>query len=99
MEKESTGLQKEAKAYLDAMRSEYLSVPWGKLLTLPAMSSAQGRIAETVALFYTADKTSDVRALGRCGGAALLTQHREQWPAMRTRALWTSSTTSSSAIW
>ena len=44
MEKESIGLQKEAKAYLDAMRT---------------MSSAQGRIAETVALFYTADKTSD----------------------------------------
>jgi len=27
------------------------------------MASAQTRIAETVALFYTADRTSDVRAL------------------------------------
>ncbi|WVO14099.1 hypothetical protein L204_101727 [Cryptococcus depauperatus] len=49
MEKETNNLQKEAKAYLDSMRS---------------MVSAQSRIAETVALFYSADQTSDSAMAG-----------------------------------
>ncbi|ODN83443.1 hypothetical protein L202_01583 [Cryptococcus amylolentus CBS 6039] len=44
MERETNNLQKEAKAYLDSMRS---------------MASAQSRIAETVSLFYSTDRTSD----------------------------------------
>ena len=47
MEKETNNLQREAKAYLDAMR---------------AMTASQTRIAETLELFYTADKSSDVGA-------------------------------------
>ncbi len=47
MEKETNNLQREAKSYLDAMR---------------AMTASQMRIAETLELFYTADKSSDVSA-------------------------------------
>jgi amphiphysin len=50
MEKESKGLQKDAKTYLDSMRT---------------MSSSQQRIAETITLFYTADKQSEVSCLSR----------------------------------
>ncbi len=49
LEKETNNLQREAKTYLDAMR---------------AMTASQTRIAETLELFYTADRTSDVRPVG-----------------------------------
>ena len=72
MEKETNNLQKEAKTYLDSMRGEpprqYRSAT---KLTNAAMASAQTRIAETVALFYTADRTSDVRHT-----TTLISQHR-----------------------
>ncbi|BEI89465.1 uncharacterized protein CcaverHIS019_0208270 [Cutaneotrichosporon cavernicola] len=56
MEKESKNLQKDAKTYLDAMRT---------------MASAQGRIAETVSLFYTADRASDGAMAGHSYKAAV----------------------------
>ncbi|RSH81720.1 uncharacterized protein EHS24_007909 [Apiotrichum porosum] len=56
MEKESTGLQKDAKTYLDAMRT---------------MSSSQERIAETISLFYTADKASEGAMAGHAYKAAV----------------------------
>lgn len=67
MEKELNNLQREAKNYLDSMRSKcgvvnYLSktlLTQGS--TVPVMSASQARIAETLELFYTADRTSDVR--------------------------------------
>jgi hypothetical protein len=67
MEKETTELQKDAKAYLDAMRCKYIlercqmqHAQFGSLSTFIAMSASQSRIAETLELFYTADRTSDV---------------------------------------
>jgi hypothetical protein len=60
MEKETNNLQKEAKTYLDAMRGELLTLRISDSADEVAMASAQTRIAETVALFYTADRTSDV---------------------------------------
>lgn len=63
MEKESTGLQKDAKTYLDAMRSESATGATQSVKELTAaMSSSQQRIAETIELFYTADKQSEVGA-------------------------------------
>ncbi|EIW70183.1 hypothetical protein TREMEDRAFT_71548 [Tremella mesenterica DSM 1558] len=56
MEKETNNLQKEAKTYLDAMR---------------AMAGSQTRIAETVALFYTADRTSDGAMAGHAYKSAV----------------------------
>ncbi|GFZ45814.1 Homolog of Bin3 [Saitozyma sp. JCM 24511] len=56
MEKESNNLQKDAKTYLDSMR---------------AMASSQTRIAETIALFYTADRASDGAMAGHAYKAAV----------------------------
>jgi len=56
MEKETNNLQKEAKTYLDAMRT---------------MSSSQMRIAETVELFYTADRTSEGAMAGHAYKSAV----------------------------
>jgi len=56
MEKETNNLQKEAKTYLDAMRG---------------MASAQTRIAETISLFYSADKASDSAMAGHAYKAAV----------------------------
>lgn len=56
MERETTELQKEAKAYLDAMRS---------------MSASQSRIAETLEMFYTADRTSDGAMAGHAYKSAV----------------------------
>ncbi|KAI9637973.1 uncharacterized protein MKK02DRAFT_31507 [Dioszegia hungarica] len=56
MEKETNALQKDAKTYLDAMR---------------AMASSQTRIAETISLFYTADRASDGAMAGHAYKAAV----------------------------
>lgn len=56
MEKETNNLQREAKAYLDAMR---------------AMTASQTRIAETLELFYTADKSSDGAMAGHAYRSAV----------------------------
>ncbi|WVR05345.1 hypothetical protein IAU60_002359 [Kwoniella sp. DSM 27419] len=56
MEKETNNLQKEAKTYLDSMRG---------------MASAQSRIAETIALFYSADRTSDGAMAGHAYKSAV----------------------------
>ncbi|WWC89803.1 uncharacterized protein L201_004729 [Kwoniella dendrophila CBS 6074] len=56
MEKETNNLQKEAKTYLDSMR---------------AMASAQSRIAETISLFYSADRTSDGAMAGHAYKSAV----------------------------
>ncbi|WVO20947.1 uncharacterized protein IAS62_002248 [Cryptococcus decagattii] len=56
MEKETMNLQKEAKTYLDSMRS---------------MAASQSRIAETVALFYSADRTSDGAMAGHAYKSAV----------------------------
>ncbi|KAK4684506.1 bridging integrator 3, partial [Tremellales sp. Uapishka_1] len=56
MEKETNNLQRDAKTYLDAMR---------------AMAASQTRIAETVALFYTADRTSDGAMAGHAYKSAV----------------------------
>ncbi|WRT67371.1 uncharacterized protein IL334_004342 [Kwoniella shivajii] len=56
MEKETNNLQKEAKAYLDSMR---------------AMAAAQSRIAETISLFYSADRTSDGAMAGHAYKSAV----------------------------
>jgi hypothetical protein len=65
-EKEVQALQKEAKTYLDAMRGECgRCVESGRglicaFLLLLAMVAAQGRIAETIDVFYgAADRTSE----------------------------------------
>jgi len=50
------------------------------------MASAQTRIAETVALFYTADRTSDVRYHNYCETQTGL-MNREQWLDMHTNQL------------
>jgi amphiphysin len=71
MEKETNNLQKDAKTYLDAMRGELGSQlrnagnPGAVRpeLMQAAMASSQTRIAETIALFYTADRASDVSLL------------------------------------
>jgi amphiphysin len=67
MEKECNNLQREAKAYLDAMRGTFSRTQRTACarcfdLTFPisAMTSSQSRIADTLDLFYTADRTSDV---------------------------------------
>jgi hypothetical protein len=80
MEKETNNLQREAKAYLDAMR---------------AMTASQTRIAETLELFYTADKSSDVGAellADVAGMGVLLTLfwygNREQWQDMLIDLPW-----------
>jgi hypothetical protein len=52
------------------------------------MASAQTRIAETVALFYTADRTSDVRTPTTATLLGLI--NREQWLDMHTSPLSTS---------
>ncbi|ORY28312.1 hypothetical protein BCR39DRAFT_535441 [Naematelia encephala] len=56
MEKETNNLQKDAKTYLDAIR---------------AMASSQTRIAETVGLFFTADRTSDGAMAGHAYKSAV----------------------------
>jgi len=56
MERETNNLQKDAKTYLDSMRS---------------MSSSQTRIAETISLFYTADRASDGAMAGHAYKAAV----------------------------
>ncbi|WOO81345.1 Protein hob3 [Vanrija pseudolonga] len=56
MEKECTSLQKDAKTYLDAIRT---------------MASSQGRIAETISLFYTADKSSEGAMAGHAYKASV----------------------------
>lgn len=58
-------MQKDAKTYLDAMRCESDTVDKVSLcgeahVCIVAMSSSQTRIAGTLELFYTADRTSDV---------------------------------------
>lgn len=58
-------MQKDAKTYLDAMRCESDTVDkvssCGEAhVCIVAMSSSQTRIAGTLELFYTADRTSDV---------------------------------------
>jgi hypothetical protein len=66
MEKETNALQKDAKTYLDAMRGELNTISScereesSPKLTFAAMASSQTRIAETISLFYTADRASDV---------------------------------------
>lgn len=65
MEKETNNLQKEAKTYLDAMRCKLVSLQNRRFKLIGvAMASAQTRIAETVTLFYTADRASDVSPTG-----------------------------------
>ncbi|WVQ69828.1 hypothetical protein V866_008081 [Kwoniella sp. B9012] len=56
MEKETNNLQKEAKVYLDSIR---------------AMASAQSRIAETISLFYSHDRSSDGAMAGHAYKAAV----------------------------
>lgn len=56
MEKSTLALQKDSKAYLDAMR---------------AMASSQTRIAETIGLFYSADRASDGAMAGHAYKAAV----------------------------
>ncbi|ORX33787.1 hypothetical protein BD324DRAFT_683973 [Kockovaella imperatae] len=56
LEKETGNLQKEAKSYLDAMRG---------------MSASQTRIAETVSMFYSADRASDGAMSGHAYKAAV----------------------------
>ncbi|KAK1925076.1 hypothetical protein DB88DRAFT_487833 [Papiliotrema laurentii] len=56
LEKECGNLQKDAKTYLDALRS---------------MASAQARIAETISLFYSADRSSDGAMAGHAYKAAV----------------------------
>ncbi|KAJ9093890.1 hypothetical protein QFC21_006263 [Naganishia friedmannii] len=56
LEKETNNLQREAKNYLDAMRM---------------MSASQTRIAETLELFYTADRTSDGAMAGHAYKSAV----------------------------
>lgn len=53
-----------------------------------AMASAQTRIAETVALFYTADRTSDVSLCISVLWAKLMI--RERWLDMLTSLRWMS---------
>jgi hypothetical protein len=50
------------------------------------MASAQTRIAETVALFYTADRTSDVSLIAEVEDT-LADDHRELWRATPTSLL------------
>lgn len=57
------------------------------------MSSSQQRIAETIDLFYTADKQSEVSSLFET-----LADDRERWLVMRTRLLLTSLTIPSLVI-
>lgn len=63
MEKELNNLQREAKNYLDSMRSKcpFTISDFTKLNETTVMSASQARIAETLELFYTNDRTSDVR--------------------------------------
>ncbi|KAI5450131.1 BAR adaptor protein Hob3 [Naganishia albida] len=56
MEKELNNLQREAKNYLDSMRM---------------MSASQARIAETLELFYTNDRTSDSAMAGHAYKSAV----------------------------
>ncbi|WVW82833.1 hypothetical protein I302_104845 [Kwoniella bestiolae CBS 10118] len=56
MEKETNNLQKEAKVYLDSIR---------------AMAAAQARIAETISLFYSHDRSSDGAMAGHAYKAAV----------------------------
>lgn len=62
-EKECQALQKDSKAYWDAMKCEHtLACVTGMVLTLgiKAMTSTQARIADTIEIFYgAADKNSD----------------------------------------
>lgn len=56
LEKESNNLQREAKTYLDAMR---------------AMSASQTRIADTLEVFYTADRAGEGAMAGHAYKAAV----------------------------
>jgi hypothetical protein len=78
MEKESNNLQKDAKTYLDSMRGENEAVLTGPAMhpyPIPSASRlsrlcdpppAHSRSPETIALFYTADRASDVSSAWRC---------------------------------
>jgi hypothetical protein len=52
------------------------------------MASAQARIAETISLFYSADRVSDVRKFPRVEISTLT--FRALWRDMHTRLPWTS---------
>ena len=61
-EKECQALQKESKAYLDAMRGAFVACTVYSMTyyTSAAMTGAQTRIADHISVFYTAaDRTSE----------------------------------------
>ena len=76
MEKETNNLQRDAKNYLDAMRGEHQSFRSSRKPPIGsyqgergadlevAMASSQTRIADTIGLFYSADRASDVSVFG-----------------------------------
>lgn len=91
MEKETNALQKDAKTYLDAMRGKSYSffmrsssyVKHDTKLICIAMASSQTRIAETISLFYTADRASDVSLRSthtiQAAKVGMLIEYRELW--------------------
>ncbi|KAJ9120424.1 hypothetical protein QFC24_005381 [Naganishia onofrii] len=75
LEKETNNLQREAKNYLDAMRIVRLPLiaiySLFCLVSPTVMSASQTRIAETLELFYTADRTSDGAMAGHAYKSAV----------------------------